>query len=318
MIVWDPTTKTEHFIRYANFRSSTKEFGFIVPTPTQPTLAEADHGMFSELAHAARPEHRTEIEGIEFEFHSVLELFFSRGPKDAATSTGPVRILATASVAGYDATVLAADDPRALSHWLGEHGFEDSPELEAWLGPYVAKQWTVTAFQVKAEAQGQPARYDLGTRAVRMSFKTDRPFYPYREPAGQQQPATGKLQDLGEAPTSRLLRVYVLGPERVDASVGGAPWSAEVVCSRDVEVNTEALRALGVSKARMTLFHDDSFPRRGVDEVYFDRAVDLRVVDPPAIITTRPRTIWIPLESLLLAAGLGVWGVRALRRRRRQ
>ena len=36
LVVWNPATKTEHFIRQASFRSQAKGFGFLVPTPTPP------------------------------------------------------------------------------------------------------------------------------------------------------------------------------------------------------------------------------------------------------------------------------------------
>jgi hypothetical protein len=38
LIVWNKTTSTEHFIREAHFDTDTPDFGFLVPTPTQPTL----------------------------------------------------------------------------------------------------------------------------------------------------------------------------------------------------------------------------------------------------------------------------------------
>ena len=40
VIVWDPATRTEHFIRRASFHSTARTFGFLLPTPTTPTLGE--------------------------------------------------------------------------------------------------------------------------------------------------------------------------------------------------------------------------------------------------------------------------------------
>ena len=36
VIVWDPATKTEHFIRRATFHGKAGDFGFLVPTPSVP------------------------------------------------------------------------------------------------------------------------------------------------------------------------------------------------------------------------------------------------------------------------------------------
>ena len=41
ILLWDPATKTQHFIRQASFKSGADDFGFLVPTPTQPELDES-------------------------------------------------------------------------------------------------------------------------------------------------------------------------------------------------------------------------------------------------------------------------------------
>jgi hypothetical protein len=46
IIIWDASSKTEHFIRRATFSSSAHDFGFLVPTPTKPELAEAEDDAF--------------------------------------------------------------------------------------------------------------------------------------------------------------------------------------------------------------------------------------------------------------------------------
>jgi hypothetical protein len=50
IIVWDPVSKTEHFVRNAQFTTDAKDFGFIAPTPTKPTLSKASRGAFETLA----------------------------------------------------------------------------------------------------------------------------------------------------------------------------------------------------------------------------------------------------------------------------
>src|SRR5438876_2950631 len=49
IIIWDPATQTEHFIRKASFKSAGDEFGFIVPTPYQPELEESGNDAFPYL-----------------------------------------------------------------------------------------------------------------------------------------------------------------------------------------------------------------------------------------------------------------------------
>src|SRR5687768_10081349 len=55
-IIWDAATKTQHFIRQASFKSEADEFGFLVPTPTQPELNESGNDAFPFLSKLTEPE----------------------------------------------------------------------------------------------------------------------------------------------------------------------------------------------------------------------------------------------------------------------
>src|SRR5262245_26805369 len=46
IIIWDAVTKTQHFIRRASFKSESDDFGFIIPSPDQPTLSESGNDAF--------------------------------------------------------------------------------------------------------------------------------------------------------------------------------------------------------------------------------------------------------------------------------
>src|SRR5688572_1694958 len=49
VIIWEPATKTQHFIRRATFHGEAADFGFLVPTPTAPKLASEDDSLFDYL-----------------------------------------------------------------------------------------------------------------------------------------------------------------------------------------------------------------------------------------------------------------------------
>src|SRR5690606_32562080 len=49
VIVWDEAAKTQHFIRRADFSTEARSFGFLVPTPTKPTLESAPDAIFRAL-----------------------------------------------------------------------------------------------------------------------------------------------------------------------------------------------------------------------------------------------------------------------------
>src|SRR5947209_3638385 len=56
ILIWDPTTKTVHFIRQASFKSEADDFGFLIPTPAEPELSESGNAAFPYLKHLTRPE----------------------------------------------------------------------------------------------------------------------------------------------------------------------------------------------------------------------------------------------------------------------
>src|SRR5687768_7762739 len=182
VIAWDPATKTEHFVRRATFEGKASNFGFLVPTPSEPKLAAVDDSVFETLL-------RTTAQKIEYrkrkevEWTTLYGIFFLGRTKDGANMavTDAVQVLSSQKVAGYDAVVLDASDAKALLAWLEQNGYPASPDLLAWLDVYVQQQWKITALKIDKSNPDTPAQ----TSAVKMSFTTERPFFPYREPESQ-------------------------------------------------------------------------------------------------------------------------------------
>ncbi len=306
VIVWDPATRTEHFIRRADFGTDAPAFGFLVPTPSVPTLAEAPDSVFEALAKATEPEtvHETEWD-ISW---TTLSMFTLGAAGDKAALMGAVQVLHEQRVAGFDAVVLAADDPKALASWLTEHGFASRPELEEWLTPYVADGWKLTAFKVARESE--PSAF--GTAAVRMTFETDRPFYPYREPADQRDERAGG---------GRTLAVWLVAPGGHAGTIGAdTRWSADLL----YRATLPELPALldGVvpegaipDGAWLHGWLDWSSPRPGTDDLWFAPSAEVTEYRPPPYRDVDTRHAWIPLDLIAVALFIG-WLWRRARRRR--
>jgi hypothetical protein len=325
VIVWDHEAKREHFIRKASFQSSAKDFGFLVPTPTKPELAEIDDSVFDSLAWATRPrvETRTERSGVEI--GSIFMSTFGRSATSGDTASAPVRVLDEATVGGYDAVVLEADDATALAKWLADHGYDARPALTDWLAPYVARKWKITAFKVASPDAGPP-KGTLGTRAVRMSFDTDTPFFPYREPADQRTPhPAGHPADPLSPPLHdalpRELVVYVVSSQRLAPSIGdtGAfPGSVPFAKRLGAALPKEIAALLPAEKNPfVSVVSDPSTPRPGTDELYLRPSGEQGEVEPPPLIHVERRPIFIPIEGVLLVGGFGFLCAYLVRRTRR-
>ncbi|MBM4005277.1 MAG: DUF2330 domain-containing protein [Planctomycetes bacterium] len=302
IMIWDAAQQTQHFIRKASFASKDDDVGFVIPTPTLPELEESGNDAFGLLAQLTAPE--------------VRRVSQPRG--GCACSSPPltarvdannkVEVLLEKRVAGFDARVLEADSATALVEWLNEHGFAMTPEVEAWAQPYIAQQWKFTALKVAREPGS--LENHLQSPALRLSFKTDRPLFPYREP----DPKTA-AETL--AARHRLLRIYFLADARFRGHLGDdGSWSGDAVWSDRIsnDRRAELLAKLGLplstgpSEFWLTEFEDHWKYESAPSDVHFAR-------DPVQDPRKRPPTIeyvqrgsnsnlaWIP-AALAFAACL--------------
>jgi hypothetical protein len=333
IIVWNPDTHTEHFIRRASFNATGSDFGFLVPTPSQPSLAEVDNHAFDYVEDLMRP--RTvvaEDHGLDFTPLAVRILaMFTRGEgaRPIITAAPPVRVLDVERIAGYDAVVLEADNPAALSSWLARHDYASSPDLNEWLKPYVAAHWKITAFKIAKGSSGN----QVGTSAVQMSFATDRPFFPYREPSNNRRPSpdspsSGISSPNGAADTDsrRGLSVLFIGDGRVEGRLGTDPsslWPGRTTWSDELSADDipalasklELTSAQFPQNAWMTSFEDLSSPRPGIADLYFARSEQQIPVSIPRVVSVDKR-IPVPIDVVLGLIGVGFL-VRFFRRRTR-
>jgi hypothetical protein len=203
IIIWDADTKTEHFIRKASFQSEADDFGFLVPTPTEPALEESGNDAFPFLLKLTEPETKKVPRpsgGMSCGCGGTL------APKAAAPAPAGVIVRAEKEVAGFHAKVLEAKSAKDLVAWLKDNGYAFSPEVEAWARPYVEQGWMITALKV-AKNKSEPEQKGVAASALRLSFKTDRPLFPYREPDTR-----SAAEALGAK--HRLLRIYFIADAR--------------------------------------------------------------------------------------------------------
>lgn len=255
LIVWDAANRREHLVRHIGFEGSAENFGFVVPTPSEPEVAEVRGRPFDGLYRLyRRPERRSRSR--------------SSAPSMRASSmsslAAPVEVVARHHVAGQTATVLRASDAAALDRWLATHGYPSGAALARYLGPYVERGWYLTAF-----------RYDKAQRrralspALRLSFDTERPFFPYAEPHRRTRARPFRLSVVAAQPMNGLLEnLRGEGARRWSARVGyRAPLRA--VDARGI------LGAAGITppagSLHLTVF-DEPASRRGTRDLFFVEA----------------------------------------------
>ena len=216
IIIWDAAKKLQHFIRQASFKTEADDFGFLVPSPTEPELDESGNEAFPYLLKLTEPEVKTVPRPRN------VGCGCGAPTKSKAKDAAPqVRVLQEKLVAGFKAAVLEAKSAKALAEWLKEHEYAFSPEVEAWAKPYVEQGWKITALKVAKRTDEKESK-GVTASALRISFKTDNPVFPYREP--DYRTAADKLEA-----RSRLLRIYFLADARYEGELTKeSPWTGTV------------------------------------------------------------------------------------------
>jgi hypothetical protein len=296
IIIWDAATHTEHFIRQASFKSDTDDFGFLVPTPTQPQLEESGNEAFPYLRRLTEPEKR-EVPRPNGGVSCI-------GCAPAATAPLPVKVtvLETKLVAGFDAAVLETKSAESLVHWLKDHGYAFSPEVQAWAKPYVENGWKITALKVAKDKDGKDKRV-VTASSLRLSFQTDHPLFPYREPDSKSSAAALGAKD-------RLLRIYFLADARYQGELTkDAAWTGKVAWADKLkpEDRMKLLEMLklpettGPAEWWLTEFEHDWPYALAPADVSFSRGADQGPVKRPPI-TEYVHSPW-PTDVMVYAIG---------------
>jgi hypothetical protein len=280
VLVWDAANKTEHFIRRATFKSDAEDFGFLVPTPAQPELAESGDDAFPLFAKLTAPEEVRMARPSE----GCNGCMRSKSVAISAAAPRPVAVLEEKTVAGFHAVVLEASSAKALVGWLEEHGYAFSPEVEAWAKPYVDGGWKITALRVAKDGATKDSR-GVAAAALRMSFKTDRPLFPYREPDTTK--AASAL-----ATNDRLLRIFFVGDARYQGELTGGTWTGNVAWSNKLSASDRD-RAIGLLRLPpgaaagdwwLTEFEDPWPYAKAPSDLYFARNPKQDVLKRPAVV----------------------------------
>jgi hypothetical protein len=228
----------------------------------------------------------------------------------AVAAAPAVTVVEQKRVAGLDAAVLAATSADALGAWLGDHGFAMRDALKRWLAIYVAKSWMITAFRYTRPelASNAPVPLDhLSASAVRLSFQTDAPVYPYLEP-----------DDTADVP-GRELHLFVASTHRMDGTLtddGDKPWDATTFFAGHVDGVEELAANLPGVDLPPRLWIDEQTDRathRAASDLVFRQApADVETHRPPEVVTERTG-IPLPYELPFVVGGLWWW-----RRRRKR
>jgi len=220
-----------------------------------------------------------------------------------------VTVIEEKRVAGFDATVLTARSGKELVRWLKENGYAYSPAVSEWAKPYLGGNWHFTALKVVKD-KGVRSGNEVKAASLRISFKTDRPLFPYREPDSK---ASSNSLDV----KSRLLRIYFIAEAQYEGRIDGSkPWSGKTRWSGDITTHRKSLlsslglpSATGPSKWWLTEIEDQWPYEKAAGDVYFSPVAKQVTMDRDG----KPRAYQMDASVLVMLLCL-IWVLRSKNR----
>ena len=279
IIIWNAAKGVQHFIRQVDFDTNAKDFGFIVPLPSVPDFAVAKDEAFELLERIYQQERRSELKSASM---------------TAEGAAGGVEVLKTEQVGDYKATVVRATDGDAMNRWFAENGFRSRPQMTEWLNHYTKKNWVFAALKYDA-AWTSTTR----TKAIRISFKTDKPHYPYKMPSDAFKPGW-----------VRPLRLFVVASEGMDAKFAqeGKDWAGQRLWSGQLRGGPQA------ELARLVDLPGSEIPENPTMTVFANAEDETKYDEDLVFATTGDWTPWI-LGSLLVVGFLAWMATQHNRRK---
>ncbi|MEU9863705.1 DUF2330 domain-containing protein [Streptomyces sp. NPDC047971] len=302
---WDG--RTEQIVMRFTVRGNAERAAWIMPVPGRADVTLGDPELFDALEDLTRPERKDRYyfwpRGGDWPFDlSTTDGAAAAPPGNDASDVG---VVGRERLGPFDVARLTATDPKALSGWLEENGFELSDRLSTELRPYVERKWEYVAVRLAPDVTGTALAGEL--TPLRISFASDRLVYPMR------------LSRLAQTPQS--LGLYVLADHRMEPrdDIGGS--APEVTFAGGIEEKEGAVAALTGGRPVYLTALDQEFPvpSRIDGDHELATVADTpyrRVIYTGRLLTVGDVPVWIlTVTGVLLAAAGTAVAVRARRGR---
>jgi hypothetical protein len=178
-ITWDAEESLVSWTVQPKFEGNALDFGMVIPTPSQPKLAEMPRDFFKELAVF------TILKPMDLDKYKMRSFALSAkagGAKGVETEEkAKVRILESGVVGSLDYKIIAAEKAEDLFTWLKENKYNFAGDTAS-LDHYTQKGWFFTVMkidpkQMKKNADGS---YAGEVTPTRFQFSSKVPIYPIR------------------------------------------------------------------------------------------------------------------------------------------
>ena len=186
-ITWDPARNEESFTVQPKFEGDARDFGMVIPTPSQPTLDEMPRDFFKLLAVYTILLPMPKRVWPEYPYRAMSKSVRFRGAPGGAMAEFAmdndmgVRVLEAGVVGSLDYKILEATNPKGLYQWLEQNQYSFSGDEET-LGYYIRKRWNFTVMKIdtKQMKKGPNGEFVGEVTPTRFTFESEKLVYPLR------------------------------------------------------------------------------------------------------------------------------------------
>ena len=161
----------ETLILSITFQGNANDFGWIVPTPTKPTIIKGSDEIFTNLQQLTSTHSNYLVQKFDTEFGGL------QAPDNGVT------VIETKQVDYYDVTVLTATDKEALTKWLADNKYNYPDSSSYILNTYIQNNWFFVAMKINPQSLNLDISTQLRTghaTPVVMRFNTANLVYPLK------------------------------------------------------------------------------------------------------------------------------------------
>jgi hypothetical protein len=156
----------EDLVLEVKYQGKARDFGWIVPVPSEPTLNAENAHLFQVLSEATQdntPAHAPKMRGVI----------------ESATSHS-ISVLQESRVGIYQTATLSATDGAALTHWLKQNDYHVEPRARSILDEYSKKGWLFVAARIDVPRYAQSSLNEGTIEPLRIGFHSAEPVFPLR------------------------------------------------------------------------------------------------------------------------------------------
>lgn len=160
----------EDLIVQPSYQGSSKDFVWVMPTPSEPEVNKSSQTVFTALQKLTTPDATLQKTA------SVYDL------STTDSTSEEVQIIEEKTIDYFDIVTLKASNETALSEWMKTNKYSFPEDKNYLLADYINDGWYFVIFKIRPEAEAD-AQSDLneGTiTPIRFTFKSNKMIYPMK------------------------------------------------------------------------------------------------------------------------------------------